>query len=471
MQEQTNLRGLNIAVLGGGITGLTAAFYLLRSGARVTVFEAQKQVGGLATAYDFGDFWWDKFYHCILTSDAPLLQLIDDLGLTNELRWTATKVGFFADERLYSMTSSADFLKFPPLNIWDKARLGAGILYVSRIRDGRKLESYRVSDWLKKVFGAKNYKKMWGPLLKCKLGSCREEASAAFIWATITRLYSTREKNSSQQERLGYVSGGYRRVFDRLIEEIKKMGGQIVCGSLVQQVSRANGGVDLTVAGDTKHYDRVISTIPSPALVKAASELDPAYVEKLSKVKYLGIVCFGLVLKRQLSPYYVTNLADEEIPFTGIIEMTNLISREETAGHHLIYLPKYTAPDDPLFNASEEEIWNLFSKSVKRVFPDFQDSDIERRFLFRERFVQPVPVLNYSDIAPEMQTSIPGLILANTTQIINSTLNNNAMVKIARAAVGLVHEARVCEAQTIESDAAVRPWQSVASETSAAGRG
>src|SRR5512146_481094 len=107
-------RDLNVAILGGGITGLTAAFYLLRSGARVTVFEAQEQVGGLATTFDFGDFWWDKFYHCILTSDAPLLQLIHDLGLEGELRWTPTQVGFFADEHLYSMTSSVDFLKFPP---------------------------------------------------------------------------------------------------------------------------------------------------------------------------------------------------------------------------------------------------------------------------------------------------------------------------------------------------------------------
>ena len=85
---------LEVAILGGGITGLTSAFYLLRAGARVTLFEAQPQLGGLATHFDFGAFWWDKFYHCILTSDGPLLQLIDDLGLTPKLRWTPTKVGF-----------------------------------------------------------------------------------------------------------------------------------------------------------------------------------------------------------------------------------------------------------------------------------------------------------------------------------------------------------------------------------------
>ena len=69
-------------------------------------------------------------------------------------------------------------------------------------------------------------------------------------------------------------------------------------------------------------------------------------------MKYLGVVCFALLLKRQLSPYYVLNLTDEDLPFTGIVEMSNLVSRDETAGYHLVYVPKYTIPGDPLFDTS-----------------------------------------------------------------------------------------------------------------------
>src|SRR5579864_8703427 len=131
---------IHVGILGGGITGLTAAFYLLRAGCQVTVIEARPQLGGLATYFDFGPFYWDKFYHCILTSDGPLLQLIDDLGLSTEMRWTETKVGFYTGQGLYSMSSTSDFLRFPPLSIWEKVRLGLGVLYASRIRDGKKLE-------------------------------------------------------------------------------------------------------------------------------------------------------------------------------------------------------------------------------------------------------------------------------------------------------------------------------------------
>jgi protoporphyrinogen oxidase len=438
MKSFSNLTGRKIAILGGGITGLTSAFYLLRAGANVTVFESRQQLGGLATFFNFGKFSWDKFYHCILTSDKPLLQLIDDVGLISELCWTETKVGFFAEQALYPMTSSLDFLRFPPLSLSQKARLGLGVLYASRIKEGRALEKILASEWLIRIFGEANYRQMWGPLLRCKLGACREEASAAFIWATISRLYSTRENNASKKERLGYVRGGYRTVVNRLVSEIESMGGTIATGTTVERVTGAGGAVEINTSDGSFLFEDVISTVPSPVLAKIAPHLTRDYVEKLLQVKYLGVVCVVLVLKRALSPFYVTNLTDEDMPFTGIIEMTNLISREETAGLHLVYLPKYTSPGDPLFEAGDDQIWQIFWNSLRRVFPDLDESQIESRYLFRERFVQPLPVIDYSELVPQMQTNVERLLVANTTQIINSTLNNNEMVKIAKRAVAVV---------------------------------
>jgi len=123
---------LNVGVVGGGITGLTAAFYLLKAGCRVTVLEDRPQVGGLATHYDFGPFQWDKFYHCILTSDRPLLQLIGELGLTGEIRWTNTKVGFYDGAGFHSMSTVADFVRFPGLSAWEKFRLAPRVFAATR---------------------------------------------------------------------------------------------------------------------------------------------------------------------------------------------------------------------------------------------------------------------------------------------------------------------------------------------------
>lgn len=425
----------HVGVLGGGITGLTAAFYLLRAGCRVTIVEAQPQLGGLATYYDYGPFFWDKFYHCILTSDGPLLQLIQDLGLAGEMRWTETKVGFFTRHGLHSMTTSMDFLRFPAISLWEKFRLGLGILAVNRIDDGLTLEDEPIGPWLTEKFGRGNYEKLWEPLLKCKLGSAREQTSASFIWATIKRLYSTRDKDASKKEKLGYVRGGYHTVFTRLAERVRALGGEIITGARVQKIqSLAGNRVRVELQNGRFDFDSVIATVPGAIFARLAPELDATYRAKLEKIQYMGMVCTVLLLKRKLTPYYCTNIT-EDLPFTGIIEMTNLISLEETQGRHLVYLPKYTAPTDPLFEASEEEVWNLFYPSLKRVVPDLEEHDIERHLVFRERLVQPIPVLNYSRLVPPLESGIPNLLLANTTQIVNSTLNNNEMVRIARTAV------------------------------------
>lgn len=429
-----------IAILGGGITGLSAAYYLLREGANVTLFESSPKLGGLASTFDFGDFFWDRFYHCILTSDKSLLQLIEDLGLTQELRWQQTKVGFYTAGALYSMSTMRDFLTFPGISIWNKLRLALGILYVCSLRDGSKLEEIKLSTWMIRVFGNSNYRAIWEPLLKCKLGASREEASAAFMWATITRLYSTRDKDRGRQERLGYVTGGYRTICDRLCQEIQRLGGDIRLGAQVERVRYEEGRLQIAANSNEESFDSVISTIPSKVLAQIAPDLSPEYVAKLNGTKYLGIVCFVLVLKQSLSPYYVTNLSIDDVPFTGIIEMSNLVASGDLACHHLVYLPKYTVPGDPLFELPEEELWTAFQRGLLRIFPNLSETVIERRFLFRERFVQPLPALHYSATLPAMNTAVPGLILANSTQIINSTLNNNAMVKIAWQAVEMLKQ-------------------------------
>ncbi len=427
-----------VAIAGAGITGLTAAYTLLKAGIDVTVIEARPAVGGLAAAHDFGDFHWDRFYHCILRSDSSLLELLNDIGLENKLRWRTTAVGFYSRDRLHAMTTPMDLFRFPCLPLWAKVRFGLGILHAARLRDGERLESVRLSDWVVRVFGETVYRELWEPLLRCKLGDMRSQASAAFLWATIRRLYSTREKGASKREQLGYVEGGYRTVFDRLIAEITKMGGEIETGACLMRIEPKQEGIRVVADGVSRDFNACLMAVPAPAILACVPSLSEEYRARLQQPIYLGMVCVVLIMKQQLSPYYLTNVT-QEAPFTGIVEMTNLIDADiETSGHTLVYLPKYTTPSDKLFYLSDQEVWERFSSSLFRIHPRLRHNDILSVQVFRERYVQPVPTLNYSAHAPTVATGVPHLFVANTSQIVNDTLNNNAMIAIARAACDCV---------------------------------
>ncbi|MFN4174329.1 MAG: FAD-dependent oxidoreductase, partial [Parachlamydiaceae bacterium] len=178
---------MKIGILGGGMMGFAMGYRLSKLGHEVTILEAAPQIGGLSTWADFGDFTWDKYYHVILKSDASLLKLIEELNLSDKLFWAATKTGFLWEGKHVSMSNGLEFLTFPPLNLFDKARLGFGILYNYSIKDAKQLNGKKASDWLRSVFGNKVYETIWEPLLESKFGSLKDKIPAHIIWSTLKR--------------------------------------------------------------------------------------------------------------------------------------------------------------------------------------------------------------------------------------------------------------------------------------------
>lgn len=419
---------MKIGIVGGGFMGLVLAHEISKTNAAVKVFERDPHLGGLATYYDYGSFVWDKFYHVILPTDEHLIGLLEDLGLGERLNWRRSLTGYYVQEKFYSISSSKEFLLFPPLTIFDKMMLGFTIFYGSRIKNWKKLEKISVKDWLIKVGGRRTYEKFWSPLLLAKLGENHEKVSAVFIWTYITRLFKARS-SAAQKEHMGYVSGGYKTVFDRMEIVLSETRSEVISNCQVMDISaNESGGIDLSFDGQTEHFDKVIFTAPLNVLEKVTSPKLFEISKGARAVEYLGVVCLILVTKKPLTPYYVLNIADEKIPFTGVIGMSSLVDLEETSGNHITYFPKYMAADHYFWSKSEEALKDIFLKGVQDLYPDFDRNDIVSSHLNKAFKVQPLQVLNYSEIIPKIETKHPDFYVLNTSQFVNDTLNNNSVV-------------------------------------------
>lgn len=425
---------MRIGVIGGGMMGLAAADRLTQAGHRVHVFERGTQPGGLATWHDFGQCTWDKYYHVILPSDSQLIGFLREIGLADRLRWRPTQTGYYVDRKFHPLSTNVDFLKFPLLGLVSKFRLALTILYASRIDDWRSLEKVTVEQWLRRWSGNATFEKFWKPLLLAKLGENYRRVSAVFIWTYIKRLFSARDA-TAQREHLGYVSGGYRAVFQRIVERLQRAGGALELGVQVTRVTPLEDGRIAVMLGARREvFDKVLFTGPVNVMrqVTDAALIDAPTVDAQGSgrdVEYLGVICMVLVTRTPMTQYYVLNISDESIPFTGVIGVSTVVDPAETNGYHVTYLPKYVLSDDPLLSTDDESIRRSFFDGLARMYPQFDAANVVSVHINRAMKVQPLQVIDYSSIAPRATTKHPNFFVLNSAQFLNNTLNNNEVVR------------------------------------------
>jgi len=422
-------------IVGGGILGMTLARLLARDGQDVTLWEGAPNFGGLASAWSLGEVVWDRHYHVTLFSDLALRELLRELDLEREIDWVTTRTGFYANGKLYSLSSLREYFTFPLLSPLEKLRLGATIIYASRLTDWRSLERVSAIEWLTRLSGRGTVERIWYPLLRAKLGPNAEKVSAAFIWAIIARMYGAR-RTGAKRELFGYVRGGYARILDRFVAALKGGGVRMAAGHPASSIARRDGEglIVATADGAEEVFDRVVLTAAAPIASRLCPQLTAKEHLLLEGVEYQGILCASLLLDGPISPYYITNITEQWVPFTAVIEMSALVDRALFGGHSLVYLPKYVPSNDPAFSCSDEQIENEFLDALERMYGHFDRRAVRCFRISRVRYVLPLSTIGYSDRLPPMRTSMPGLYLVNSAHIQNGTLNVNETVQLAHRA-------------------------------------
>ncbi len=427
------------AVVGGGLLGMTMAHTLAKLGHKITLIESGATLGGLASAWQIGDIVWDRHYHVTLLSDQSVRALLSELGLDAKMQWKKTQTGFYHEGKLYPFSNAIDFLRFPILTPFEKVRLGTTILRASRLKDWRSIENMTVEEWLTGLSGSSVFNKIWRPLLRAKLGEEYKTTAATFLWATIQRLYAARN-TGMKEELFGYLPGGYAAMLARFENALAELGVKILKSTQVQSIRRDEGGLCIQFAGgESVPFQRVIVTAPSAIAAQLCDGLADEERAKHGQIEYLGIICASVLTKSRISNYYVTNILDETIPFTGLIEMSALVEASELKGHGLLYIPRYLRPDHADFGRSDEDLQSEMLRSLTRMHPQLKDDDVVAFRISRAKHVFPRPTLGYSTKVPPVDTTVPGLSIVNSAHVINGTLNANETVALAKKEALRIH--------------------------------
>ncbi len=428
-----------VGIIGGGIMGICLGYYLSKQGVQVEIFEASPVLGGLAGPLVLEDGTAvDRFYHAILSSDAHLRRLCEEIGIADQLRFKETKMGFFYQGAIHPMNNMVDFLRFPPLGWIDRFRLGLTVVAAQLVKDFRRLEGVNVEDWLIRLSGRNTFMNIWRPMLKAKFDGGFENTPATYIWARLVRMSSARS-GANQKEEAGHLIGGYPTLMKALAQKIEAAGGKIHLSCPAQEVviedGRAKG---IRLAESVAEFDAVVVTMQTPIFRRLIPAAPAGYLDFLAKTDYIGIVCPLIVLDRPLTGFWTLNITDDRIPFTGVIETTAYIDPKYVGGHHLVYLPKYTAPGSEWAKMPDDEVRATWMKYLKMMFPDFDEKSIRYFLIHRERYVEPLHYLNSFDLIPQVKTPVEGLFLSTTAQIYPALTNGESVSRHAEQSAGVV---------------------------------
>ncbi|MBI5376053.1 MAG: NAD(P)/FAD-dependent oxidoreductase [Candidatus Schekmanbacteria bacterium] len=429
---------MTVAIIGGGLTGLTAAYRLSLSGEKIILFEKDTELGGLAGVVKINDFYLEKYYHHIFTSDTDAVALINDIGLSENLQWLESRMGLYFRKKIYSFGTPVDLLKFKPLSLIDKLRFGLTTLFLKSYSNWQKLENITAVEWMNKYAGRNVCKVIWEPLLVAKFGKNYDKISMTWLWGKI-KLRGNSRSDKDNRERLGYLMGSFGLLINKLGEEIENNGGKIFKGAPVQKLDQGeNGKWIISSKGGTYEADKVLLTVAPAEILNLYSGFPEDYRRKIGNIDYASTVCMILILNRSFTYNYWENISDNKIPFGGVIEHTNFIHPSHYNNLNILYISNYLYKDESLYNIPDKELLEEYINHLKEMNPEFSQDWIIDYHVFRDEFAQPIMKLNYSKMIPDIKTPAKNLFIANMAQIYPEDRGMNYAVRLAGEAVKII---------------------------------
>jgi protoporphyrinogen oxidase len=419
---------MNIAVIGGGITGMTLAYRLVQQGHKAVVYERSARPGGLVGSFKIGSVWLEKYFHHIFLSDVSLRKLIVELDLDKDMFWKVTPMGFYGKGKIHPFDGALDLLRFSVLSPVDRIRFGAKVWLAGKNREGLSLDPKTAKEWVNESWGGGIYENFWGPLLQSKFSDAADSISAAWLWG---RIYARANSRSGGKEKLGYLRGGFVRILEELGKAVEKKGGEVRTQQEVKLVQRSGGQWSVQTDSGNDTYEKVVFSIPSPLIPKICPELPEDEKRTHQLISYVSILCMPVVMNRSLSGIYWLNVGDRTIPFTGVIEHTNYVPMSDYGNKHVAYLFNYLPMNHPWMGETKEVMFARYEEGLRRIFPNYRRDQVEQIMIFRDTYANVIYEKDYLKKIPPLVSKTPGVYYANTAHIFPDDRNQNYSVELA----------------------------------------
>ena len=314
------------AVLGAGALGLTVAYRLAQRGDDVVLIEREPLPGGLAAGFEIEPgMWLDKFYHHLFRGDRHAIGLIEELGLGGDLLWPRPLTVTLRDGQIHQLDSPTSLLRFEPLPLFDRLRMGAWLAYLKALPSPDRLEG-RTRVRLDPPPG-------WAAPATTSSGArCCVASSAS--WPTRSPCHGSGRASMTARPSSATCAVASSASTTGWRSGLTELGGDLRFGTEVREVrtDAAAGGLTVTPAeGPQSGWTAWSATLAVRLTCRLAPELPDDYRSHHEWQGY-GAHCLVLALDRPLTESYWMNINDPGFPFMALVEHTNYVDPPITAG-------------------------------------------------------------------------------------------------------------------------------------------
>ncbi|NTU46909.1 FAD-dependent oxidoreductase [Candidatus Roizmanbacteria bacterium] len=436
---------MNIAILGGGFTGLTAAYQLSKKGHTVTIIEKETGLGGLAEGFYDPAWKWplERAYHHLFANDDDILSFARKIGFKDIIIKSPETASLYKANnqsksvktiyRNFPVDTPQDFLKFPLLTFPSKIRAGITVVFLKLTPHLKWFDTVPSAEFLKKSMGEEAWNVLFQQLFRKKFGKYAEKIVTSFIWARL-------KKRSKQ---LVYFKGGFQAFIDHIEDTLEDRGVTILKGNAVVSVAKSGSVFTVSLKNKEKYtFDAVISTLPSPVSIKVAEKLFPvAYKKRMGSISYLNAVNFIIASKEPLfDTTYWSSVCVNEFPMMVFVQHTNFIDPRHYGGQHLLYIANYVEQNHPLMKMNKEETLQHFLPYLEKIRPGFSKKIINL-YHFKAPYAQPIYDKEFVQKKPHFVTPIKHLYIANLDMTYPYDRGTNYAVKLGMRVANTCHTA------------------------------
>ncbi len=392
MVEPQNSQSERVAIVGGGLAGLSAGCALADAGYRVELFERRPYLGGRASSYELpgtGEVV-DNCQHVLLGCCTNLIDFYHRLGVKQQIRWYDEITFLLPGGRSSTLKAGAlpaplhaapSFLASDVLGWKDKLAIARAMMTLVPALRQSEDQGKNFLWWLlrhRQTQVAIN--RFWAPVLVSALNEDLDRVSVRYA----AQVFRESFLKSAEAGRMGVPAVPLSQLYGTAAAYIQARGGKVHLRASVESIRPDAEGVQLCVGGEDVHADYGILATPFGGVEKLLPDVPEAEAlrQELQRLEPSPITGIHLWFDREITPLEHAVLLERTIQW--MFHKSKILATRRDSGQIGSYVELVVSASKTLVDKPRGDIIDLAVRELGEFFPIVREAKVTKATVIKE---------------------------------------------------------------------------------------